>query len=264
MTRWFSLLAVWIPLAAQSPTSSSVARGDRLFAQGCAVGYCHGAAGAAARSPRLRGRAFERSYLAKVIRDGIPNTAMPAWRDRLTDADINALVDYIATLANAPVEATASPAESLPANDSPQTMPAEHARGRELFFDLTRESRCSVCHRLDGIGVPVGPDITNVRALLEPDAHKVLRFGRPRGLRTLTLKEGGQVQGVVTERTSAHIRIYDLSTLPPVLRTIPVSSVSAQTRQSAWRHSTPARAYSQDELQAVWDFVRWFAAKPKQ
>lgn len=265
MIRLLCLIAVCGTMWAQTPTSAAVARGDRLFAQGCAVGYCHGASGAAARSPRLRGRAFERSYLVKVIRDGIPNTAMPAWRDRLTDGDINSLVDYIVSLADAPAEATPTLPEPAPSNsESPALTPTEHLRGRELFFDLTREGRCSICHRLDGFGVGVGPDITNVRALLEPDAQKVLRYGRPRNLRTLTLKEGGQIQGVVAERSAASLRIYDLSSTPPVLQVIPTTSIAAQTRQAAWRHSTAARAYSADELQLIWDYVRWFAVQAKK
>src|ERR1041384_1664972 len=58
---------------------SSIAAGETIFAQNCSVGYCHGAAGAAARGPRLRGRTFDKSYLYSVIRDGIPKSAMPAW-----------------------------------------------------------------------------------------------------------------------------------------------------------------------------------------
>ena len=90
-------------------TPASIARGDKLFAQGCSVGYCHGAGGSAARSQRLRGRSFDREYLVKVIRNGIPNTAMPAWGDRLTDGDINDLTDYIQSLATAPVAVAGGP-----------------------------------------------------------------------------------------------------------------------------------------------------------
>ena len=71
---------------------SPVATGEKIFAQSCSVGYCHGAAGAAARGPRLRGRAFDKNYLYGVIRDGIPKSAMPAWKDRFKEDEIRATV----------------------------------------------------------------------------------------------------------------------------------------------------------------------------
>ena len=79
---------------------SSIASGEKIFAQSCSVGYCHGAAGAAARGPRLRGRTFDKNYLYSAIRDGIPKSAMPAWKDRLKDDEIRATVAYIQSLAN--------------------------------------------------------------------------------------------------------------------------------------------------------------------
>lgn len=54
-------------------------------------------------------------------------------------------------------------------------------RGRELFFDATGPAACGVCHRVDGEGGEIGPDLTQVagtrtaqfivESLLEPDAN---------------------------------------------------------------------------------------------
>jgi cytochrome c oxidase cbb3-type subunit 3 len=38
---------------------------------------------------------MNRSRLKQVIRDGLPNTSMPAWKAVLSDADIEALIAYI-------------------------------------------------------------------------------------------------------------------------------------------------------------------------
>src|SRR5690242_21018321 len=51
--------------------TAAIARGEKIFAQSCPVGYCHGVAGAAGRGPRLRGRSFSKDYLLNVTRDGI-------------------------------------------------------------------------------------------------------------------------------------------------------------------------------------------------
>ncbi|MBI2689419.1 MAG: c-type cytochrome [Acidobacteria bacterium] len=267
MRPW--LLIALLPSAFAQPggalgTPASIARGDKLFAQGCSVGYCHGAGGSAARSPRLRGRSFERDYLIRVIRNGIPNTAMPAWGDRLTDADINDLSDYIQSLANAPVNVAASPATeaaATPATEKPVDTPDEHRRGRDLFFDLTRESRCSVCHRLNGYGSIVGPDITKVSGLKVTDGPQVLRYGRPRSVRTFVLKDGDRFAAVSVERTASFTRAYDLSATPPVLRNLLNTDVQSIQRQSNWRHGNAVRGYSLEDLQSIWNYVRYAAAK---
>ena len=86
------LLALALPLCA--------ADGYALFAKNCSIGYCHGKAGAAARGPRLRDREFDGAYVYRVTRDGVPNSAMPGWKDKLTDEEIRAIVVYVMSLSN--------------------------------------------------------------------------------------------------------------------------------------------------------------------
>ncbi|HEU0120097.1 MAG TPA: c-type cytochrome [Bryobacteraceae bacterium] len=254
-------------MLAQQPslgTSASVARGDKLFAQGCAVGYCHGAGGSAARSPRLRGRTFDRDYLLKVIRNGIPNTAMPAWGDRLTDTDIDDIADYIQSLATAPAavmgNSAAESPSAVPAEKSAEA-PEEHRQGRDLFFDAAKEARCAVCHRLDGFGASIGPDVTKVTAIAVSDAVQVLRYGRPRTVRTIILHDGDRFPGIVLDRTSAASRIFDLTSNPPVLRNLLASEIQSIQRQTNWRHGSAVRGYAPEELQAIWDYIRFVAGK---
>lgn len=264
MRLWMVVLFVPAALAQPIGTPASIARGDKLFAQGCSVGYCHGAGGSAARSPRLRGRTFDHDYLVKVIRNGIPNTAMPAWGDRLTDQDINDLTDYIQSLANAPISVAAGPsteaAVALPADKSVDT-PDEHRNGHDLFFDLTRETRCSICHRLNGFGTAIGPDITKVSALNVADGPQVLKYGRPRSVRTFALRDGERFAGVIMERTAANTRVFDLSSTPPVLRNLTGAEIQSTLRQTTWRHGTAVRGYTVEDLQAIWNYVRFVAAK---
>lgn len=246
-------------------TSAVVARGDQLFAQGCAVGYCHGAAGAAARSPRLRGRTFERDYLVKVIRDGIPNSAMPAWGDRLTDDDISALVAYVQTLATAtgdgpaPVE-TGSAAAVVAGKDA--DLAPEVRQGRELFYDPQRMQRCSNCHRVQGIGTAVSVDLMKLsKQQLGADAVNALRYGRPRRVRGVVLKDGDRFPGVVVERGTAETLVYDLKGVPPVLRSLQNGEIQGILQQSGWRHAQAVLGYTTEELKAVWAFVNWAAQR---
>ena len=81
-------------------------RGETLYQQNCA--FCHAADGTGRNwigsflepHPRdLTEAAFmvnmTRERLAAVIRDGIPQTSMPAWRSVLTESDIQSVMAYI-------------------------------------------------------------------------------------------------------------------------------------------------------------------------
>lgn len=81
-------------------------RGQKLFQDNCA--FCHGADGTGKNwigsflesHPRnLRDPEFmagmTRSRLAATVRDGLPNTSMPAWKSVFNSDDIDAVVAYI-------------------------------------------------------------------------------------------------------------------------------------------------------------------------
>ena len=81
-------------------------RGERLFQDNCA--FCHGADGSGQnwigkfmeppprdlRSPSFM-RQATRETLAHAIREGLPNTSMPAWKSVLGDTEIRAIIAYI-------------------------------------------------------------------------------------------------------------------------------------------------------------------------
>ena len=89
-------------LAARSGAAddSVLFQGQVLFARNCSVGYCHGKGGRAGRGPRLRGRKLPADYLGRVIRDGIPNSTMGSWGDRMSEDEIASIVSFIQTLAD--------------------------------------------------------------------------------------------------------------------------------------------------------------------
>jgi cytochrome c oxidase cbb3-type subunit 3 len=81
-------------------------RGERLFQQNCA--FCHGADGTGQNwigkfmepHPRnLRDSVFmmnsTRQTISHAIREGLPNTSMPAWKSVLSDRDVQSIVAYI-------------------------------------------------------------------------------------------------------------------------------------------------------------------------
>jgi mono/diheme cytochrome c family protein len=100
-----SVLAIR-PAAAQVPPApfdlsraSVIAAGEALFNRRCA-GKCHGLdAFAGEDAPSLRARSHLTPPVAYVmITYGRPGTAMPAWKERLSDEDIWRLVAYVVSL----------------------------------------------------------------------------------------------------------------------------------------------------------------------
>jgi mono/diheme cytochrome c family protein len=79
-------------------TAESIARGSELYAANCA--RCHGPEGQGTpRAPALNVKSFltqtNDQAIEQIISGGVPGTAMPAWGDRMTSADIQAIVGFI-------------------------------------------------------------------------------------------------------------------------------------------------------------------------
>ncbi len=79
-------------------TAESIARGSELYAANCA--RCHGPEGQGTpRAPALNVKSFltqtNDQAIQLIISGGVPGTAMPAWGDRMTEADIQAIVGFI-------------------------------------------------------------------------------------------------------------------------------------------------------------------------
>jgi mono/diheme cytochrome c family protein len=261
-------------LAQNAADPALVARGEKIFAQSCSVGYCHGVAGAAGRGPRLRGRTFSKEYLLNVTRDGIPSSAMPAWKGRLKDDEIRAVVEYVASLSSATDPAT--PANPMPPGIGPAAIPGfngppEAARGHALFFDLARNN-CSVCHAVGGRGIAIGPDLTTMRANVigRPDLTTLpvknaaeltsqIHATRSRHVLTAKLASGEEFPALLAEQDANQVRLYDLTVTPPVRRTFARRDIVSLTQNAAWRHEDFVHDYSAAELEDVVVYLRWAA-----
>ncbi|CAN5266717.1 hypothetical protein BH10CYA1_BH10CYA1_36370 [soil metagenome] len=131
-------------LAIELPTdpiqlATDALRGQKIYTQNCAT--CHGATGAgdgvaaATLLPRpsdLTSSKISVAGLSSIIMNGMPGTAMPAWRD-MPQRDVEGLIAYLTTLPRAerPVVASAADLES----------------GKRLFAQ-----QCVSCHGTTGNG----------------------------------------------------------------------------------------------------------------
>lgn len=236
--------------------AGNIEQGEKLFRQSCAVGYCHGVGGTASRGPALKDRNFERGYVLKVTRDGIPNTSMPGWKSLMSEPQIEAVVDYVMSIsanrgsaAGKPAAASSGAAGRVEARTAPSTA-AE--RGRELFFDAVRGTRCSTCHQAESRGAAVGPKLTPAHGR---SLARTLR-GNPRKLvRQVRTADGDRFPGLLVDEKDGWVRYYDLTTALPVLRTFAAGEIKVEGN-SKWEHRSVIASYSENEIEAVAAYIR--------
>ncbi len=133
-------------LSAQHETAADLLDGERAYRNECA--NCHGPDGDLIAGIDLGRGQFRRPLsdedLVRIIRTGIPNTPMPA--SNMTAEQAAQVVSYLRSLA------AASRGAAVIANT---------ARGREIF---ETKGACMQCHRVNGVGSRVGPDLSRVGA----------------------------------------------------------------------------------------------------
>jgi cytochrome c553 len=243
MMRGILLLSTALSVCAQD---ASVVRGEKVFQASCAVPYCHGPNGTAGRAPKLIGHGFTSAEINTVVSNGVANKGMPAFSAQLQAADITAVVSYVMTL-----KGTATAAGNQSASARPT--PADSQLGKALFFDATRMGGCGRCHELEKRGSPVAAD-------LKTAAHADLRTVEVRDVMTAQPVGDSAFPALVVERSEKRVRVYDLSSPLPVLRTFTPEGVKL-TAGTSWKHRDAIGGYSDAELQQVEKYLDWTAAK---
>ncbi len=222
--------------------TATVARGEKVFQTSCSVPYCHGPNGTAGRAPKLVGHSFSVGDLRNIVSSGIPNKGMPTFAAQLPPDDLNAVVAYVMTLRGS-APATPSAARSTPASALP---------GKELFFDAVRMGGCGRCHELERRGSRVATDLKTA------PAHADLRAIETR--RVMTAQPAGEspFPAWVVEQSSKRVRVFDLSSRLPVLRTFAPEAVKL-TAVSTWDHRSAVSDYttpSSRKLRSICQSVR--------
>jgi len=151
------------PVSAQHETASDIADGGRVYRQSCA--NCHGPDGNEIPGIDLGRGVFKTAKtdedLMRIIQKGVPGTPMPP--TNMSDEQAKRVVAYLRSTA-----ATATTASAV----------GDAARGKVLFEG---KGGCLKCHRANGIGSRVGPDLTGIgrlrrsveleRSLVDPRAE---------------------------------------------------------------------------------------------
>lgn len=133
-------------------SQADVETGYGLYNANCIT--CHGANGDSVPGINLRTNQFRRvatdSDLNRIIQTGIPGTAMPP--GRYNTAELAGLVAYI---------------RAMKEFDSAAPGRGDAGRGQTIFEE---KGNCASCHRVNGKGSRVAPDLSEIGAIRFPDA----------------------------------------------------------------------------------------------
>jgi putative heme-binding domain-containing protein len=191
------LAAAGTLLAQQNYSPGDVEDGRRLYVASCAV--CHGPEGESVPGVDLNHGKFRRGSsddeLVEIIRKGIPGTAMPPHAFSVFQG--RTVVAYLRFMASSPSRGPATTGDAV--------------HGKAVF-----ESKgCLNCHRVNGNGARLGPELTDVgslrraaeleRSILEPDAEVL---PQNRFIRVVT-REGATINGRLLNQDAFTIQLFD-------------------------------------------------------
>ena len=157
-SKLFLIVAGWLvacapaSLLAQTYPQADVQYGARLYGQQCTV--CHGATGDGVTGVDLRANRFKRSStdndLRAVISNGVEGTGMPPFK--FDPPELTAVIAYLRNMRDF---------------DSKTTLIGDAAQGQVVFEG---KGECARCHRVNGKGPRVAPDLSDIGAIRTPDA----------------------------------------------------------------------------------------------
>jgi putative heme-binding domain-containing protein len=139
---------------------AALEEGQALFRGLCSG--CHGGAGRGGKGPDLTDDRWIHGGtdedIARVIRNGVPNTTMKKLGEALKEEQIRKVILYIRSLARSPGESTWKP-----------YLAGDPKAGRNLFFDPKGKALCSKCHTVGGEGGRIGPVLDRIAARRAPE-----------------------------------------------------------------------------------------------
>jgi putative heme-binding domain-containing protein len=227
---------------------AEIAEGGKLFQSSCA--RCHGADGDAVAGVNFARGQFRRATtddeIATIIRMGIPGTGMPP--GNFSEFDAGRIVAYLRSMTATPPAGAGVPGDAI--------------RGKAV---VEGKGQCLSCHRVDGAGSQLGPDLNSVgplrrtaelqRSLVEPDAEIVddNRFAR------VVTRDGETITGRLLNQDSFSIQLFD-----PKERLL--SFTKSDLREYAILKSSAMPSYRQtlntEELADVVSYLRSLKGRP--
>ncbi len=215
---------------------AQVDAGQQLFATTCA--NCHGSAGKGAIGPALAKRDLSQELIRNTFLNGRVGTPMPPFKDELdpkSQAEIIAYVQWLTSDGRLPDAVISIQGGAGTALAGPSSEPAAvgqekgiPAHGAALFFDPTKLYSCRTCHSYANKGGPIGPDLISVNKTTLAIYQSITRAKmKASGFPPIAieLRDGTRIIGIRSDETDDVLRLFDVSSLPPVKRSVSKSDI---------------------------------------
>jgi len=220
-------------LLAQPYAQADIQFGAKIFGEQCTV--CHGNTGDGVAGVDLRANRFKRSTtdndLRRVISEGVEGTSMPAFK--FEPPELTAVIAYL---------------RNMRTFDAKTSLIGDEAKGKAVFEG---KGQCGTCHRVNGKGPRVAPDLSDIGTIRTPDAlmravldpETEIRHGN-RYIRAVT-KAGKVINGRRLNEDTYTVQVIDENEKL-------VSLVKADLKEYGLVRRTPMPSYrgklSEDEM----------------
>jgi hypothetical protein len=137
---------------------------------------------------------------------------------------------------------------------------AQATRGRELFLHSPKGTACATCHLVDGQGTAVGPDLIDIGSVVGPHGLVgTIKMSMTAYVQEVQTKTNGTFPGIQKQKDGDTLQIWDLSQMPPVLRTLQSADVTSMKQNDRWKHPPTSAGYTQRELADIIAYLKWAA-----
>jgi mono/diheme cytochrome c family protein len=261
-----ALAAVTAANAIAAPSAApEMMQGGNLFIITCSSSFCHGEGGVGAQGPSLKNRNFTPDFVRNTVTNGRSGTPMPAFKDTLSQAELSMIVDFVMSLSpnNHNMDAAAV-APAAPTAPPPPPMSAKAQAGQAIFFDLSRPGACAACHSYREQGGPIGPDLKGVAKRTPRDIYQAMVnpgfFNQDYPAVEINTANGTpnlkKVYGIQKQTNGKVMQFYDLSSVPPVLRTVYDVGFARPTPPDMLLYTHDVSDLSKDNLAALITFLK--------
>lgn len=138
--------------------------------------------------------------------------------------------------------------------------PAQVQRGQELFEKSPKGVACANCHKVKSIGTAVGPDLLTLAGVVGSHGLvKTIQMQTTEYVQTVKTADGKVFPGIQKQKQGEELQIWDLSQMPPVLKTLASKDVTSMARETKWKHPPTTAGYNSQELADIIGFLKFLA-----
>jgi hypothetical protein len=138
--------------------------------------------------------------------------------------------------------------------------PAQAERGRLLFFDASNDLRCAVCHSLGAAGSSIAGDLDQFGSRTTRQIAAAIRTAPSDRVVSARLKDGDTFPALRLDETGDHVKLYDLTVPPPVLRSLERVEIESISSGSSWSHGKVTARFTAPQLADIIAYIRWTAS----